>query len=88
MAIQTFGYLALVNVTAFIAFGWDKRCATTGERRIPERTLLGLAVIGGSVGAVAAQQVFRHKTRKEPFRTLLWLILAGQTVLALVLLRS
>lgn len=88
LASQTLFLLAVVNATAFAAFGWDKRCAMTGARRIPERTLLGLAAIGGSLGAVAAQQVFRHKTRKEPFRTLLWMILAGQTVLALVLLRT
>jgi uncharacterized membrane protein YsdA (DUF1294 family) len=88
LAFQTLGYLALVNATAFAAFGWDKRCAMTGDRRIPERTLLGLAMIGGSLGAVAAQQMFRHKTRKEPFRTVLWLILAGQTVITLILLRS
>ena len=88
MPIQTLAYLALVNLTAFASFGWDKHCAIAGDRRIPEITLLGLALIGGAFGAVAAQQTFRHKTRKEPFRTLLWLILAGQTVLALVLFRG
>ncbi len=87
MTIQTLAYLALVNLTAFANFGWDKRCAISGDRRIPEKTLLGLALIGGAFGAVAAQQTFRHKTRKEPFRTLLWLILAGQAVFALVLFR-
>lgn len=87
MTIQTLAYLALVNLTAFASFGWDKRCAISGDRRIPEKTLLGLALIGGAFGAVAAQQTFRHKTRKEPFRTLLWLILAGQAVFALVLFR-
>ena len=87
MTIQTLAYLALVNLTAFASFGWDKRCAMSGDRRIPEKTLLGLALIGGAFGAVAAQQTFRHKTRKEPFRTLLWLILAGQAVFALVLFR-
>jgi uncharacterized membrane protein YsdA (DUF1294 family) len=80
---QILTYLALVNATAFAAFGWDKRCAMSGDRRIPERTLLGLALIGGSLGAVAAQQMFRHKTRKEPFRTLLWLTLVGQAVVML-----
>ncbi len=80
MSLQTLAYLALVNLAAFASFGWDKRCAISGERRIPERTLLGLAVIGGAFGAVAAQQAFRHKTQKEPFRSLLWLILAGETV--------
>ena len=53
--------------------GLDKRFATLGGHRISERTLLTLAAIGGSLGAIAAQQAFRHKTRKEPFRTLLWI---------------
>ena len=65
-------YLAVLNLIAFAAMGWDKRLAETGSRRISERTLLTLAAVGGSAGAIAAQQVFRHKTRKEPFRTLLW----------------
>jgi uncharacterized membrane protein YsdA (DUF1294 family) len=84
LSLQSLLLFALVNAAAFVALGWDKRCATVGDRRIPERTLLGLAAIGGSLGAVAAQQLFRHKTRKEPFRTLLWLILAAQSVALLV----
>jgi uncharacterized membrane protein YsdA (DUF1294 family) len=36
-----------------------------------------MALIGGALGAVAAQQMLRHKTRKEPFRTRLWLIAAA-----------
>lgn len=66
-------YLAAINLVAFAAMGWDKRLAERGDRRISERDLLTLAAIGGSLGAIAAQQAFRHKTRKEPFRTLLWL---------------
>jgi uncharacterized membrane protein YsdA (DUF1294 family) len=66
--------LLAVNVAAFLAFWWDKRLAEARSWRISERTLLWLALLGGSLGAVSAQQVFRHKTRKEPFRTLLYLI--------------
>ena len=51
--------------------------AIDDARRVPERTLLNLALIGGAPGAVAAQQMLRHKTRKEPFRTQLWLIAAA-----------
>ncbi len=79
-------YLACVNLVAFAAFGWDKRCAIAGARRIPERTLLGLAAAGGGLGAVLAQQFFRHKTRKQPFANILVAIFATQAVLALVLL--
>ena len=41
-------------------------------RRIPESTLLLVALIGGSAGAIAGQQYWRHKTRKELFRTMLF----------------
>ncbi|WP_269931862.1 DUF1294 domain-containing protein [Aminobacter sp. HY435] len=69
-----------VNGTAFLAFWRDKRLARTGARRIPEKTLLWLALVGGSVGAVIAQQMFRHKTRKEPFRSRLYAIVALHAV--------
>ena len=79
-------YLACVNLAAFVLFGWDKRCATAGARRVPEKTLLGLAAIGGGLGAVVAQQAFRHKTRKQPFAGILTAIFAAQAVLAVALL--
>lgn len=66
--------LLVVNGAAFVAFWWDKRRAKAGAWRISERTLLGLALIGGSLGAISAQQIFRHKTCKEPFRSVLYLI--------------
>jgi uncharacterized membrane protein YsdA (DUF1294 family) len=72
--------LLFINCAAFVAFWWDKRLAETGAWRISERTLLGLALIGGSLGAISAQQIFRHKTRKEPFRTLLHLIVLLQMI--------
>ncbi len=64
----------LLNVVAFCMYWWDKHAAIGDTWRISERTLLGIAFIGGSLGAVAAQQMLRHKTRKEPFRTLLMMI--------------
>jgi uncharacterized membrane protein YsdA (DUF1294 family) len=71
-------YLAGVNALTFAAFARDKHSAMTGARRLPERTLLQLAAIGGSGGALAAQSLLRHKTRKEPFRTWLYLIVLVQ----------
>lgn len=70
--------VAAVNGWTFLRFWQDKRRACTGERRIPEADLLGLAMIGGSPGALLARRVFRHKTRKEPFSTYLQLICALQ----------
>ena len=81
MFVLVLVYLASINVAAFAAFASDKRRAIQGASRIPERTLLRLAMLGGTSGALAAQQLLRHKTRKEPFRTRLWLIAATQGVL-------
>jgi uncharacterized membrane protein YsdA (DUF1294 family) len=72
--------LLLANLIAFALFGMDKRRARMGLRRVSERTLLLWALAGGSVGALAGRQFFRHKTRKQPFSTLLWLIVAAQAM--------
>jgi uncharacterized membrane protein YsdA (DUF1294 family) len=67
-------YLLAINLVTFAVFASDKQRAIDGGRRVPEATLLQLAAVGGTTGAFAAQKILRHKTRKEPFRTLLWLI--------------
>ncbi|WP_420143801.1 DUF1294 domain-containing protein [Sphingobium sp.] len=66
--------LLLTNLIAFAAFGIDKRRARSGMRRLSERTLLSWALAGGTAGAFLGRHIFRHKTRKQPFSTLLWLI--------------
>ena len=68
----------IVNCWTILRFWQDKARAQAGERRIPEADLLGLALIGGSPGALLARKMFRHKTRKEPFSTQLFLIVAVQ----------
>ena len=70
--------LLFVNLWTILRFWQDKQRARAGERRVPERDLLGLAMIGGSPGAVIARKLFRHKTRKEPFSTHLLVIVAVQ----------
>lgn len=60
-------WLIVVNMISLLIFGWDKLCARAKWRRIPETTLLTLALIGGSVGARIGQKLFRHKTSKQPF---------------------
>ena len=71
----------LLNVVVFCVYWWDKQAAIERAWRVSESTLLTLAFLGGSLGAVAAQQILRHKTRKEPFRTQLMLIVAFHVIL-------
>ena len=70
--------LLVLNLWTMVRFWQDKRRAAAGARRIPESDLLGLALIGGSPGALLARKLFRHKTRKEPFSTQLLVIVALQ----------
>ena len=79
------GVFLLINAITFGTFALDKWLATLGARRISERTLLTLAFVGGSAGAVLAQQTLRHKTRKEPFRTQLLVVIGLQGVIMIAL---
>ena len=63
-------YYICVNVIAFILYGLDKKYAREGRWRIPENTLLGIALIGGAAGAWIGMQTFRHKTKHMSFRML------------------
>ena len=60
-------YLILINLIAFLAFGLDKRKAKRNAWRVKEATLIGLAIIGGSVGALLGMKVFHHKTLHKKF---------------------
>ena len=55
-------YLAVINVVTFIMYGIDKWKAKKSKWRIRETTLLGLAVLGGSIGAWLGMKVWHHKT--------------------------
>ena len=70
--------MVVVNLWTMLRFWQDKRRAVAGQRRIPEGDLLRLALMGGSPGALLARHLFRHKTRKEPFSTQLFIIVALQ----------
>ncbi|WP_024646049.1 DUF1294 domain-containing protein [Pseudomonas syringae] len=70
--------LALMGMSllAFVLYRRDKRQAGNGGQRTPENVLHSLELLGGWPGALLAQQMFRHKTRKVSFQVVFWLIVA------------
>ena len=60
-------YLLIINAAAFLLMLVDKRKAKKNAWRIPEATLMGIAAIGGSLGALLGMQLFRHKTKHPKF---------------------
>ena len=60
-------YLLIINIIAFLAMFVDKKKAEKDRWRIKESTLLTLALIGGSIGAIAGMYTFHHKTKKPRF---------------------
>lgn len=82
MLFVCFYGLLLINVVAFALYLVDKCKARNGSWRIPERTLLMLALFGGSVGALMAMSLVRHKTLKKPFSLGVPLMLILQLLLA------
>lgn len=77
--------LTVVNAVAFIVYGIDKYRARNGKWRIPEATLLMLAVVGGSVGAWLGMKAWHHKIRHRKFRYGVPAILLLQIVVATLL---
>lgn len=79
-------YLLLINAVAFFLMLADKRKAKKNLWRIPEATLMMSAVLGGSVGALAGMNMFRHKTKHLKFTLGIPAILIAQIVLAVWLM--
>lgn len=63
---------AVASVVTFAVFAWDKRAAARSARRVPERALHALELLGGWPGALAAMWLLRHKNRKPAY----WLVTA------------
>ena len=77
-------WLVAITVVTFLTYGYDKLIAGSGQTRVPEKVLLALAFIGGTLGALAGMWLFRHKTAKESFRLKFWLVVAAQIVVLVV----
>lgn len=79
-------YLIVINIVTFLVYGIDKWKAKQGSWRISEATLLILAVIGGSIGALLGMRVWHHKTMHKKFKYGLPLILLVQIALIYLIL--
>lgn len=80
-------YLLLINALSFLLMLSDKLKAKKRAWRIPEATLLGIAAIGGSLGALAGMYLLRHKTRHPKFTISIPLFLALHIALLCWLIR-
>ena len=65
-----YGTLSVVSV---IAYAWDKSAASRGGQRLSENSLHLISLLGGWPGALIAQRLFRHKTKKREFRAVFWI---------------
>ena len=63
-------YLIVINIISFLSMGIDKFLAIISKRRISEKTLLTLALIGGGLGTLIGMFLFRHQIRKMKFQIL------------------
>ena len=78
-------YLCIINALTFLFMHIDKRKAIKNRWRVPERTLLTLCAIGGSLGGYLGMQLFRHKTKHLRFSIGIPVMLAVQIVALLVI---
>ena len=76
-------YLVIINILGFFAMGIDKERAQKNCWRIPEKTLLAIAIIGGGLGTWLGMYMFRHKTKHLKFTLGVPLILVLQIFLAI-----
>ena len=83
-----FIYLVIITIVTFLVYGIDKWKAQHKRWRIPESVLLGLAAIGGSVGAWLGMQVWHHKTQHKKFKYGVPAILAVQVAVVVWLLSA
>lgn len=74
-------WLIAINLTALLVYATDKNLAETRRLRVPEKLLLLLALLFGSLGALLGMLIFRHKTAKPSFQARFWIIVSVQILL-------
>ena len=88
MGVYILYYLIAINVITFLIYGIDKFKAKKGKWRIPESSLLLLAIIGGSIGAWLGIKVWHHKTLHKKFKYGIPLIVIIQIAIAIYIFRE
>ena len=81
-------YIVLINILTFFIYGIDKLKAKKSKWRVSENTLIGMAIIGGSIGAWLGMKIWHHKTLHKKFKYGVPLILVAQTALCCYLLKQ
>lgn len=71
-------YAVALSLATFLLCAYDKKVAGTEAMRVPERVLLGAALVGGTLGLLVGMKVFRHKTRKASFKRGVVLVILAQ----------
>ena len=72
LPFMVFGYFIIISGLTFFAYSMDKSAAQDGEWRLPEDALHVLSILGGWAGALTAQVLIRHKSKKTSFRRVFW----------------
>lgn len=77
-------YLVCISLLTFFTYKHDKNAAQNNEWRTSERHLHALSLFGGWPGALLAQQIFRHKTIKQPFQSVFWVTVVVNLILLVI----
>ncbi|MBO5079086.1 MAG: DUF1294 domain-containing protein [Oscillospiraceae bacterium] len=80
-----FCYLLIINALGLLLMHIDKQKAIKNQWRIPERVLIGIGILGGSLGCIAGMRIFHHKTKHLAFWLGLPLILFAQIMIGIFL---
>lgn len=64
-----------INIATFLLFGLDKFQSRGKGRRVPEKILYLVTILGGPVGTIAGMNFFKHKTRKTSFQLTVWFLI-------------
>jgi len=81
-------YFLIINLIGFLIMLIDKQRAIHKEWRIPEKTLIGVSILGGSIGMLIGMSSFRHKTKHKKFTIGVPFILLMQICIVILYLKN